>query len=209
MACRLRARVLSLLAAALRRMGACRCTRLRPTRRRRRWWRRCWLSTRTRPGRRTECAWHSLTSSAPWLASHPTRHARAPFVSCRNACALPRSVTCRRAAQDGKLPLHVGEENKASEAVLAALRAADPDLVAALEARKPDSEVLPLIDKDAAKQIMPGVSRPQSSHSVQLHWRFHARTLSRSAGMCAGWAPAAALRRGLHGVRGGGGGAAG
>ena len=50
-----------------------------------------------------------------------------------------------------------------------ALRAAHPHLVGTLEARKPDSEVLPLIDEEAAKQITPGVSRPQSSHSVQLH----------------------------------------
>ena len=75
--------------------------------------------------------------------------------------------------------MHVGEENKASEAVLAALRAADPDLVAALEARKPDSEVLPLIDKDAAKQITPWVSRPnpRTVHNfigASTHARSHA-----------------------------------
>ena len=51
------------------------------------------------------------------------------------------------------------------------------NLVAALEARKPGGEVIDdelidegtLIDKGAAKQITPGVSHPQSSHSVQLH----------------------------------------
>jgi hypothetical protein len=71
----LRARTHS-LAAALRRMGCCRCTAPRPTRRRRRWWRRCWRHTRRRPRRRTRCA----------------RHARTPFLTGR---AAPR--VCMRA----------------------------------------------------------------------------------------------------------------
>ena len=133
---------------------------------------------------------------AALLEAHPGAAKDKDGVTCRAhnslrcvaplMCVYARSLARRRAAQDGRLPLHHAARQKASEAVVATLLAAHPGAA-----------------KEKDKVLSPRPHNPLRCPPACI------RALTCSLPRCAGWVPPAALCCGRGGVGGGGWGAPG